>query len=78
MGRPSARELARKGLPVHARRVPAEVVAAIEAEGKRTRRTQDAVITAILTFWYEDLLAADEAKKKAALRAAGIDGVRVG
>lgn len=74
---PSIREQARKGLPVHARRVPVAVIQALHKEAMRTERTLDYVITQILVYWYEDGLKVEEGKKKAALRAAGLDGVRV-
>ena len=75
---PSIREQARKGLPVHARRVPVAVIQALHREAMRTERTLDHVITQILVYWYEDGLRAEEDEKKRLLRAAGVDGKRVG
>ena len=75
---PSVREQARKGLPVHARRVPVAVIQALHREAMRTERTLDHVITQILVYWYEDGLRAEEDEKKRLLRAAGVDGKRVG
>ena len=75
---PSIREQARKGLPVHARRVPVAVIQALHREAMRTERTLDHVITQILVYWYEDGLRAEADEKKRLLRAAGVDGKRVG
>lgn len=74
----SKRDAIRAGVPVHARRVPVEVVRALEEEGRRARRTLDNVVTQVLVYWYEDMLAAEEKRKRELLRAAGVDGVRVG
>ena len=63
---------------MHARRVPAEVVRALAEEARRVERTMDFVVTSVLRFWYEDMMAADEAKKKRRLRGAGVGGTRVG